>query len=173
MSRSVPACPHCSHSFERPLICDRCAWRWYANPYPASGTVVERSATDGDIEALLLRRAVEPGLGAWDLPAGYLEPNESFEEAACRETAEEAGFEVQLVELIGVYTARPGNAICAVYLARPVDEAPSVQPDAESSEYAWIAREAVGQWLPRMAFRSMSTALADWAQGRRGVPRDW
>lgn len=173
MSRSVPACPNCAQPAEQPLLCDRCGWRWYANPRAAAGTVVERTNPAGEAEVLLLRRAVEPGLGAWDLPAGYLEPGESVEEAACRETAEEAGFEVRLVELIGIYTSRPGNAVSAVYLARPADEGASVNPDDESSEHAWVTRAEVPAWLPRMAFRSMATALADWAGGRRGVARDW
>jgi ADP-ribose pyrophosphatase YjhB (NUDIX family) len=154
-------------------VCDRCDWRWYANPKPAAGTVIERLNAAGEPEVLLLRRAVQPGLGAWDLPAGYLEPDESVEEAACRETAEEAGFEVQLVELIGIYTSRPGNAVSAVFLARPVEAGASVDPDDESSDHAWVARADVPSWLPRMAFRSMAIALADWAEGRRGIPRDW
>ena len=135
--------------------------------------MVERTNAAGEAEVLLLRRAVEPGLGAWDLPAGYLEPGESVEEAACRETAEEAGFEVQLVQLIGIYTSRPGNAVSAVFLARPAEAGASVDPDEESSERAWVTRADVPSWLPRMAFRSMATALADWAEGRRGIPRDW
>ncbi|HET7686248.1 MAG TPA: NUDIX domain-containing protein [Candidatus Limnocylindria bacterium] len=173
MSRSVPACPNCALAFEQPLVCDRCGWRWYANPKPAAGTVVERGRPDGEVEVLLLRRAVEPGLGAWDLPAGYLEPGESMEEAACRETAEEAGFEVQLVELLGIYTSRPGNAVSAIYVARAARADAAVDPDGESDDHAWVARGEVADWLPRMAFRSMATALADWAERRRGVPRDW
>jgi ADP-ribose pyrophosphatase YjhB (NUDIX family) len=140
---------------------------------PAAGTLIERANAEGEPEVLLLRRAVEPGLGGWDLPAGYLEAGESVEEAACRETAEEAGFEVELVELIGVYTSRPGNAVSTIFLARPAEAAASVRTDAESSEHAWVTRSEVPAWLPRMAFRSMATALADWAEGRRGVPRDW
>ncbi len=173
MSRTVPVCPHCATRVERPLGCERCGWRWYANPMPAAGTLVERVNTAGEPEVLLLRRAVEPGLGGWDLPAGYLETGESVEEAACRETAEEAGFDVELVELIGVYTSRPGNAVSTIYLARPVQPGVSVHTDAESSDHAWVTRADTAAWLPRMAFRSMATALADWAEGRRGVPRDW
>jgi ADP-ribose pyrophosphatase YjhB (NUDIX family) len=173
VSRSVPVCPNCAQPSDAPIVCDRCGWRWYANPKPAAGTVVERVNDAGETQVLLLRRAVEPGLGDWDLPAGYLEPGESVEEAACRETAEEAGFEVELVELIGIYTSRPGNAVSAVYLARPADAEASVNPDAESDAHAWVTRGEVADWLPRMAFRSMATALADWAEGRRGVARDW
>jgi 8-oxo-dGTP diphosphatase len=126
--------------------------------------LLERQA-DGEAEptVLLLKRAVEPGFGEWDLPAGYLDPGESFEMAARRETLEESGIAVELVQLTGVYHSVPANAVTAVFRARAVDAQASVQTDAESSDHAWVARSAVPQWLPRMAFTSMAAALADWA----------
>lgn len=164
MSRSIPACPHCATADEQPLVCDRCGWRWYANPRPASAVLVERR-DDGDPEpsVLLLRRAVEPGRGAWDLPAGYLDPGESFEAAARRETLEEAGIEVELLELTGVYHSAPANAVTAVFRARPTDAGASVRLDFESSEHAWVPRSEVGDWISRIAFTSMASALADWS----------
>jgi ADP-ribose pyrophosphatase YjhB (NUDIX family) len=168
---AVSICPHCAEPGEQPLVCQRCGWRWFANPVPAAGTLVERLAPDGEPEVLVLRRAIEPGLGAWDLPAGYLDPGESPEEGARRETLEEAGLAVELVRLVGVYTSRVANAVSCIYLARPLDPAAAVTTDAESDDYAWIARRAVPAWLPRMAFPSMAAALDDWAAGRSGVPR--
>ena len=53
-------------------------------PKPAAAVLLEREG-DGAAEpsVLLLKRAIEPGLGL-DLPAGYLDPGESFEMAARR-----------------------------------------------------------------------------------------
>jgi 8-oxo-dGTP pyrophosphatase MutT (NUDIX family) len=171
VNRRVPACPHCASADEQPLVCDRCGWRWYANPKPAAAVLLERDPGGRDPEILLLRRAVEPGLGGWDLPAGYLEPGESFEDAAMRETREEAGIEVDLVALSGVYHSPAANAVTAVYRARSSEPAPSVQIDFESSDHAWVARSAIGEWLPRIAFPSMASAVADWAAGALGGPR--
>lgn len=171
---NVPLCPHCAHPNETPIVCDRCGWRWHQNPKPAAGTLLEWQAPGGaEPSVLLLRRAVEPGFGDWDLPAGYLDPGESPEEAAMRETAEEAGVEVELLRLIGVYTSRQGNAVAMIYLARPRLVPPIVRIDHESSDHAWVTRADVPRWLPRMAFRSMATALGDWAAGRSGPPREW
>jgi 8-oxo-dGTP diphosphatase len=126
--------------------------------------LLERRADEGDEPSiLLLRRAVDPGRGAWDLPAGYLDPGESFETAARRETLEEAGIEVELLDLAGVYHSPPANAVTAVFRARPAGDGATVRLDAESSEHAWVARSEVDDWLPRVAFGSMMAAIADWA----------
>ena len=151
------------------MTCDRCGWRWYANPKPAAAVLLERQA-DGDAEpsVLLLKRAVEPGFGEWDLPAGYLDPGESFEMAARRETREESGIEVELVQLCGVYHSRPANAVSAVFRARAIDSA------SPGRDRCGVERPRLGRrdprsstWLPRMAFASMASALADWAAAGR------
>jgi ADP-ribose pyrophosphatase YjhB (NUDIX family) len=171
VSRAVPACPHCADADEQPLVCDRCGWRWYANPRPAAAVLLERQlAGESEPSVLLLRRAVEPGLGEWDLPAGYLDPGESFEQAARRETSEESGIEVDLVALAGVYHSPAANAVTAVYRARARDARPTVLIDFESSDHAWVARSKVAEWLPRIAFGSMVSAVADWASDRSGGP---
>jgi 8-oxo-dGTP diphosphatase len=164
VTRPVPLCPRCATADEQPLTCDRCGWRWYSNPKPAAAVLLERqSHGEAEPSVLLLRRAVEPGFGEWDLPAGYLDPGESFEMAARRETREESGIDVELLQLTGVYHSRPANAVSAVFRARALDSEAQVRTDAESSDHAWVARSEVGGWLPRMAFASMVSALADWA----------
>lgn len=169
MSRAVPVCPHCVGADEQPIVCDRCGWRWYANPRPAAAVLLERTDEDGT-SLLLLRRAVEPGLGDWDLPAGYLDPGESFEQAARREAREESGIDVELIELAGVYHSPPANAVTAVFRARPADSSAEVALDFESSEHAWVPMADVGDWVPRIAFGSMASAVADWAQRPRERP---
>lgn len=171
---SVPVCPHCAQPEEQPIVCERCGWRWYANPKPAAAVLLERPPTGatrsgGEPSVLLLRRAVEPGFGAWDLPAGYLDPGESPEQAAVRETREEAGLEVELLGLAGVYHSPRANAVTCVYRARQMDPEASVRIDFESSDHAWVARSDVDQWLPRIAFASMAAALRDWAARPSGA----
>lgn len=163
MTAAVPVCPHCAHPGEQPLVCERCGWRWHSNPLPAAAVLLERrDGPTSDDEILLLRRAVDPGLGAWDLPAGYLDPGESFEQAAVRETREESGIEVALIGLVGVYHSPAANAVTAVFRARAIDPSAPVRIDFESSDHAWVARSAIGAWIQRIAFPSMAAAVADW-----------
>ena len=138
---------------------------------PAAGVLLERRDEGRDEPSvLLLRRAVQPGLGAWDLPAGYLDPGESFEQGARRETLEEAGIEVVLTAVSGVYHSPWGNAVTVIYRGHATAPVSEVEIDFESSDHAWVPRSAVPDWLPRMAFPAMAAALTDWAADRIGGP---
>lgn len=69
---------------------------------------------------LLVRRATEPLRGFWAPPAGYVEMDESAEEAAVREAREETGLEVALDGLQGVYSQRGLGVLLVVYHGRVV-----------------------------------------------------
>ena len=75
----------------------------YATAKVGAGAAV--FTDDGEI--LLVKRADD---GTWGFPAGGVEPNESAAEAAIRETKEETGIDVRVVELIGVYHKKAGKS---------------------------------------------------------------
>lgn len=66
-------------------VCEHCHTIHYQNPNIVAGSV---PVWEGKV--LLCRRAIEPRLGFWTLPAGFMENGESVEQAARRETVEEA-----------------------------------------------------------------------------------
>ena len=73
----------------------------------------------------------------WYLPAGRVEPGETFEEAAIRETREEAGVEIELEGVLRIqHTPRADGARLRVFfLARQRDDtAPKSAPDEHSLE---------------------------------------
>ena len=78
-------------------VCPVCNFVHYRNPIPVVGCVAEH---EGRI--LLCRRAIDPRLGYWTVPAGFMELNETLEEGALRETREEACAEVRLGELFSI-----------------------------------------------------------------------
>jgi ADP-ribose pyrophosphatase YjhB (NUDIX family) len=80
-------------------VCASCGVVHYLNPKVSGGVIV---VSDGRL--LLVRRAIEPYRGQWNLPAGYVEYEESTEQAAMREAREEAGVDVALRGLHGVYS---------------------------------------------------------------------
>jgi len=72
-------------------VCDDCGFVDYVNPKIIAGAVV--TAAD---KILLCRRAIEPRRTFWTLPAGFMEERESVEEAARRETREEANASIEI-----------------------------------------------------------------------------
>ena len=77
----------------------------------------------------------------WYLPAGRVEPGETFAHAAIRETLEEAGIAIALDGIVRVeHTPMEGSArMRVVFVARPIDDRPpKSQPDDESLEARWV-----------------------------------
>lgn len=74
-------------------ICEDCDTIFYQNPKNVVGTLPVF-----EDRVLLCRRAIEPRLGLWTLPAGFMENGESSLEGAIRETVEEAGARIRVAE---------------------------------------------------------------------------
>jgi phosphatase NudJ len=105
-------------------------------------TVVRR----GD-EFLLVHEAKHGQL--WYLPAGRVEPGETFAAAAVRETLEEAGIPVRIVGVLRVEHS-PGptaSRLRVVFLAEPADDTPpNSVPDDESLEAAWVSLDRLSEY---------------------------
>ena len=80
-------------------VCESCQTIHYQNPKIVAGCIPVQ-----DDRLLLCRRAIEPRFGLWTLPAGFMENGESTEQAAARETMEEACAEVKDLTLYGVFS---------------------------------------------------------------------
>jgi ADP-ribose pyrophosphatase YjhB (NUDIX family)/ribosomal protein S18 acetylase RimI-like enzyme len=143
------------------LMCPDCGFVLFQNPVPGAGVLVEM-----DEGVVLIRRGHPPNEGRWALPAGFIEADESIEEAAIRECKEETGLDVELLELFGVDSFPEGpvqSGIIVFYRAKPLGG--ELRPGDDAAETAVFPPEA----LPAdIAFRTHRTVLARWA-GLRGV----
>jgi ADP-ribose pyrophosphatase YjhB (NUDIX family) len=86
-----------------------------------------------DRQLLLVRRASRHGRGNWQLPGGFIEPDETIEQAVVREVEEEAGVAAEVVGVLGLrsrYDPDSGNGVYVVLLLRPV----SGEPKADGRE---------------------------------------
>ncbi len=79
-------------------VCSACETVHYQNPKIVAGCVVTWGG-----RILLCRRAIEPRLGLWTVPAGFMERNETTAEAAARETLEEAHAQLRDLSLYGLF----------------------------------------------------------------------
>lgn len=112
---------------DRPrLVCDNCGFILYANPKVVAGAVPLK-----DSKVFLLRRGIEPRLGTWTYPAGYMEMGETIEEAAVRETREETGLEIEIASLLNVYSRPEAGVVVIVYRARVIGGDPVAGYEAQ------------------------------------------
>ena len=80
------------------FVCDSCQTVHYQNPRIVAGCVPV-----WDDRVLLCRRAIEPRRGYWTLPAGFMENGETMQQAAERETLEEACARVRDLQLYTLF----------------------------------------------------------------------
>jgi ADP-ribose pyrophosphatase YjhB (NUDIX family) len=86
---------------------------------------------------LLVRRASRYGRGNWQIPGGYIEPDETLEAAVVREVAEEAGVQAEVVGVLGIrsrFNPDNGNSTYIVMLMRPIGGEPT--PDGKETDQA-------------------------------------
>jgi ADP-ribose pyrophosphatase YjhB (NUDIX family) len=139
-------------------VCNSCTTIHYQNPRLVVGCVPEY---EGKI--LLCRRAIEPRLGFWTLPAGFMENGESLQSAAARESMEEALAKVEIGSLVAIVHVLHAHQVHVMFRASLLD--PNVGAGPESQEVA-LFDEADIPWH-EMAFKSIDFALKCYLEDRR------
>jgi ADP-ribose pyrophosphatase YjhB (NUDIX family) len=159
--RFCPRCAAATIAADDHVECPACGFVAWANSVPAVQALVER---DGRL--LLVRRAIDPGRGKWDLPGGFLAEGEHPLDGLRRELAEETGLDVELGEFLGAWLdpydgrtvlgltyagrAGPGEGRAADDVAELRWFAPRELPEA--AEFAFPSHpDVVGRWRDQQA----------------------
>ena len=107
------------------------------------------AVVQGD-KLLFVRRASRHGRGNWQLPGGYIEPDETIEQAVVREVQEEAGVTAEVEAVLGLrsrYDPDSGNGVYVILLLRPVTGEP--RPDGHETDHAeFFTLEQIGRLNP-------------------------
>lgn len=146
-------------------VCTRCGFINYENPKIVTGSV----ATDDQGRVLLCKRAIEPRSGYWTLPAGYMELNETTEASAKREAWEEAYAELELDQVLAIYSVPRISQVQIMYRARLLNP-DTVRAGPESEDVALWAWEDI-PWT-ELAFPTVYWALRQHREviGKTGFP---
>lgn len=131
-------------------VCGNCNEIFYQNPKIVVGCIPEWKDT-----VLLCRRAIEPRHGYWTLPAGFMENSETTQEAAERETLEEANARVELLGLYTVMNIPHASQVYIMFRARLLDL--EFGPGSESLECK-LFREDEIPWR-ELAFPTITHTL--------------
>ena len=111
------------------LVCNECGFINYENPKMVVGSV----AVWGN-QILLCKRAIEPRLGYWTLPAGYMELGEDPADGARREAWEEARARLTIKDLLAVYSIKHISQVQLIY--RATLDTDEIAPGPESEDVA-------------------------------------
>lgn len=163
---NVRFCPMCGGALEMRIVapdhkenkvCTKCGFVYFLGPKLVAGCII----ADGD-RTMLLRRGLEPSLGKWTYPGGFVDLGETPEKCALRETLEEVGMTVCDPELLGIFADRhdPMPIIVVTYLAKPGAEVPIVTPEATEVRYFSVDE------IPwdDLAFDTTVQAMEAWAK---------
>jgi ADP-ribose pyrophosphatase YjhB (NUDIX family) len=149
-------CPRCGAQahvrFPRSLTCPVCGYVAFYNPKPVAAAIPR----DADGRVVLLRRGFDPGAGLWTFPGGFVDLGESVEDAAHRETREELEIDVELGDLVGVYSHADERVVLVVFAAVALG---TPVPTEEATEVRAFAPADV-PW-DELAFWSTEAALRD------------
>lgn len=97
-------------------ICEQCNLIHYQNPKLVVGCLPVWNE-----QILLCKRAIEPCSGLWTLPAGFMENQESLEEAALRESREEANANLEIESVYSIISLPHINQVYVLYRAKLLD----------------------------------------------------
>jgi ADP-ribose pyrophosphatase YjhB (NUDIX family) len=168
IASSLNYCPRCGAELRFETVtgedrdrhaCATCGHIIYVNPRLVVTTL---PITDAG-EIVLIRRGIEPGLGSWAQPGGFLEVDETVNQAAIRETFEETGLLVEPGEIVGLYTRLEAAVVTIVFEARIIGGVAA--PTHEATEIVAYPADAL-PW-DAIAFRTTFWALGDWLRLRR------
>ncbi len=95
------------------FVCENCHIIHYQNPKIVAGCVPV-----WEDKVLLCKRAIEPRYGFWTLPAGFMENKETVEQAAARETWEEAKANIDQLSLYVVISLPYISQVYIMFLAQ-------------------------------------------------------
>ncbi|MFJ3814436.1 NUDIX hydrolase [Streptomyces sp. NPDC090056] len=108
---------------------------------------------------LMVRRRVSEAELSWQFPAGEVEPGESREDAAVRETQEETGLDVVVVKLLGERVHPKTGRLMSYTACEVVGGTAHVSDTEELAELAWVAHGEIPKYVPYGLFEPVQQHL--------------
>ena len=160
-------CPECAQPkleqfASKEYRCTECGFTYFHNVAAAVSAIIRCKD-----KILLITRGQEPGLGMLDLPGGFVDPNESMEQALYRELREELDIEVNCANYLYsfpnqyLYKNISYFTLDTCFEIR-LDNMPQINIEAEEvSDYCWVEMSNID--LDRFAFESTRLTVQRYA----------
>ena len=159
---TINFCVRCGSSvgLVAPCRCEACGYEFWRNPKPCGGACV----TDYG-KLLLVRRALEPAAGYWDLPGGFCEADEHPWDTARREVLEETGLNIRSTGFLGMWVDaygddEPPEITLNIYFLAKAEAPELVTTTEEASEVRWFEPNEIPHGM--LAFDHVRQAIQQW-----------
>ena len=165
-------CPVCGAKVadpgNNPLHCSVCNHKHFFSPVAAVGAII----VDETNRVLLITRARDPGKGQYGMPGGFVDPNESLEEALRREVLEEINLQATSVRYLvsfpneyaysgAIFPVTDAFFVCEV---ESFDSIAAQEGEIDDFHFLELTEEVLGG----LAFESNRRALEFFLQQRSG-----
>ena len=146
------------------FCCQQCQFTYFQST--AAAVMVAICYKD---ELLVAVRARDPGIGMWDLPGGFVDPDESLEKAVVRELQEELGIVVSGAKYVSSNsnTYRYKNVeykTCDAFFVVEMDKKPELIAQDDVASVKWVKLSEVD--IERFAFESTKKAVLTLARSK-------
>ena len=124
----------------------------YKYPHPAvTADCIVFACQNEKTQVLLIKRGSEPCKDMWALPGGFMNIDESAEEAATRELKEETGIDVKEVTQVGAYSKvdrDPRERVITIAFYTVIDNPVKAVGQDDAKQAEWFTLDN----LPTLAF---------------------
>lgn len=155
-------CPKCGlHNFvfdgEKVYSCKECNYEFFFNAATAVGALIVK-----DDHLLTVVRGKPPSQGKLDLPGGFVDPDESLEQAVIRELQEELSISPTSLSYL---TSGPNRYLyntveymtCDVFFICQVEDFHGMKANDDISAFHWLSLTDIS--LESFAFHSVQKAI--------------
>ena len=166
MNNKFKYCPLCTaplihrHLFGRQRQqCPACEWIHFEDPKVGVGVMVEHNG-----KMILARRGVNPGRGLWCFPSGFMEIDETPQQAGLREYKEETNLDVKITSLVDIFHFQDDfkAGILILYQGEIIGGTPTPMDDV--TEIGFFDPNDLPE--NEIAFKSNLIALTHWKEAK-------
>ena len=124
--------------------------------------LLERQYPNYKDKIVMVKRGVEPNIGKWSFPSGYVNRYETLENALKREVNEECGITIEVGWIVGIYSDKNNPVILAVFHANWKNGELKVNDDEVIDVDIFSLKK-----LPDLAFLHDKKIIKDWIDSLR------